>query len=147
MLPLHQNESEPTPVLHLPLKTWADTSSINLARLSPSFHIFPVFSEPEHKQDSLVCTDLFTLAFHLSVQTSQSNLKINKASSPDSSKDNLPAPSQPTGVGAAGQTERSGEVEGSWLQSADTHSQCPQDPVGHTPGTCQAHSVTKHCMP
>lgn len=36
---------------------------------------------------------------------------------------------QPTGVGAAGQTERSGEVEGSWLQSVDTHSQSPQDPV------------------
>lgn len=36
---------------------------------------------------------------------------------------------QPTRVGAAGQTERSGEVERSWLQSADTHSQSPQDPV------------------
>lgn len=67
LLPLHQNESEPTPILHLPLKTWAEQSLINLAWSSPSFHIFPVFSEPEHKQDSLACTDLFRLALFISL--------------------------------------------------------------------------------
>lgn len=43
LLPLHQNESEPTPVLHLLLKTrGAETSLISLARWSPPLCVFPV---------------------------------------------------------------------------------------------------------
>lgn len=93
LLPLHEHESEPTPVLHLPLKTWAEPSLINLARSSPSLHIFLscVFRARAQARQSGMHRPLWAGSFHLSVQTLQSNLKINKASSPDSGKDNLPA--------------------------------------------------------
>lgn len=46
----------------------AETSLINLARSSPSIHIFPVLCFwSEHKQDSLAYTDPFRLALFISL--------------------------------------------------------------------------------
>lgn len=51
----------------------------------------PVFLVRAQARQSGTHRPLQAGSFHLSVQTLQSNLKINKASSPDSGKDNVPA--------------------------------------------------------